>query len=88
MTIQAIEEKLQRERAIPSRYPVRVIFVENLTSYCALVCKLQGICNCVVNVADFCRAQDTLPQLEKIKKKLDTSISKLIILSQYKVSFF
>lgn len=80
MTIQAIEEKLQRERAIPSRYPVRVIFVENLTSYCALVCKLQGICNCVVNVADFCRAQDTLPQLEKIKKKLDTFRDKQVLI--------
>lgn len=41
-------------------------------SYAAIVLKhqLKGICDVTINVADFCRAPDTVPQFDQIKNKL------------------
>ena len=36
MTIAEIKEKLSQERGFGSRYPARIIFVENLDDYSAL----------------------------------------------------
>lgn len=70
MTIAEIKEKLHQERSFGSRFPVRIIFVENLDRYSALEHQLKGICDVTMNVADFCRAPDTVPQLDQIKRKL------------------
>lgn len=45
MTIAEIKEKLSQERGFGSRYPARIIFVENLDDYSALEHKVkaQGI---------------------------------------------
>ena len=58
MTIAEIKEKLSQERGFGSRYPARIIFVENLDDYSALEHQLKGICDVTINVADFCRAPD------------------------------
>ena len=70
MTIAEIKEKLSQERGFGSRYPARIIFVENLDDYSALEHQLKGICDVTINVADFCRAPDTVPQFDQIKNKL------------------
>lgn len=70
MTIAEIKEKLSSERTFGSRYPARIIFTESLDSYSSLESHLKGICDVTINVADFCRAPDTVPQFEQIKKKL------------------
>lgn len=53
MTIAEIKEKLSQERGFGSRYPTRIIFVENLDDYSALEHQLKGICDVTINVADF-----------------------------------
>lgn len=70
MTIAEIKKKLSQERGFGSRYPARIIFVENLDDYSALEHRLKGICDVTINVADFCRAPDTVPQFDQIKNKL------------------
>ena len=70
MTIAEIKEKLSQERSFGSRYPARIIFVENFDDYSALEHQLKGICDVTINVADFCRAPDTVPQFDQIKNKL------------------
>ena len=51
MTIAEIKEKLSQERGFGSRYPARIIFVENLDDYSALEHQLKGICDVTINVA-------------------------------------
>lgn len=70
MTIAEIKEKLSQERGFGSRYPARIVFVENLDDYSALEHQLKGICDVTMNVADFCRAPDTVPQFDQFKNKL------------------
>ena len=70
MTIAEIKEKLSQERGFGSRYPARIVFVENLDDYSVLEHQLKGICDVTMNVADFCRAPDTVPQFDQIKNKL------------------
>lgn len=70
MTIVEIKEKLSQERSFGSRFPARIIFAENLDDYSALEHQLKGICDVTINVADFCRAPDTVPQFDQIKNRL------------------
>lgn len=70
MTIAEIKEKLSQERSFGSRYPARIIFAENLDDYSALEHQLKGVCDVTMNMADFCRAEDTVPQFDQIKNKL------------------
>lgn len=70
MTIAEIKENLSQERGFGSRYPARIIFAENLADYSALEYQLKGICDVTMNVADFCRAEDTAPQFDQIRSKL------------------
>lgn len=70
MTIAEIKEKLSQERSFGSRFPARIIFVENLDDYSTLEHQLKGICDVTLNVADFCRAPDTVPQFDQIKNRL------------------
>lgn len=80
MTIAEIKEKLSQERGFGSRFPVRIIFVENLIEYSALEHQLKGICDVTMNVADFCRAPDTVPQFDKISQKISECDDQHILL--------
>ena len=84
MTIAEIIERLSQERSFGSRFPVRIIFVENLDEYLALENQLRGTCDVTMNVADFCRAKDTVPQFEQIKKRLKECEGKQILLPAIK----
>ena len=80
MTIAEIKQKLSEERTFGNRYPARIIFTESLEAYASLESQLKGICDVTINVADFCKAPDTVPQFEQIKKKLQTYPDKQVLL--------
>lgn len=71
MTSVEIKEKLSQERGFGSRFPARIIFIESLDAYSSLESLLKGICDITLNVADFCRTPDTIPQFDQIKTKLN-----------------
>ena len=77
MTIAEIKQKLSEERTFGNRYPARIIFTESLEAYASLESQLKGICDVTINVADFCKAPDTVPQFEQLKRNFRlTLISK------------
>lgn len=80
MTIAEIKEKLSQERGFGSRFPARIIFTESLDAYSRLEGQLKGICDITINVADFCRAPDTVPQFDQIKEKLNEYEGKQVLL--------
>ena len=80
MTVTEIKEKLSQERGFGSRFPARIIFTESLDAYSLLESQLKGVCDVTLNVADFCRAPDTVPQLDQIKAKLDEYAGKQVLL--------
>lgn len=80
MTITEIKEKLSQERGFGSRFPARIIFAESLDAYALLEGQLKGICDVTINVADFCRAPDTVPQFDQIKAKLNEYSGKQVLL--------
>ena len=80
MTIAEIKEKLSQERGFGSRFPARIIFTESLDAYSLLESQLKGICDITINVADFCRAPDTVPQFDLIKIKLNEYEGKQVLL--------
>lgn len=80
MTIAEIKEKLSQERGFGSRFPARIIFTESLNAYSRLEGQLKGICDITINIADFCRAQDTVPQFDQIKEKLNEYEGKQVLL--------
>ncbi len=80
MTIAEIKEKLSQERGFGSRFPARIIFTESLDAYSLLESQLKGICDITINVADFCRAPDTVPQFDIIQTKLNEYEGKQVLL--------
>lgn len=80
MTSVEIKEKLSQERGFGSRFPARIIFIESLDAYSSLESLLKGICDITLNVADFCRTPDTIPQFDQIKTKLNEYEGKQILL--------
>lgn len=80
MTINEIKEKLSEERTFGSRYPVRIIFAEDLDTYLLLESHLKGICDVTINIADFCKAADTVPQFDQVKKKMNDYPDKQVLL--------
>jgi len=80
MTVAEIKDKLTIERGFGSRYPVRVIFAENLDDYLELESMLKSICDTTVNLADFCSSPDTVPRLDKIKGSLSEWANQQVLL--------
>ena len=80
MNISEIKERLSQEREFGSRFPARIIFVDNLDDYILLENQLRGICEITLNIADFCRASDTVPQFDRIQTKLNGCEGKQVLL--------
>lgn len=80
MKITEIKDKLSQERGFGSRFPGRIIFTESLDAYSMLESQLKGICDVTINIADFCRAPDTVPQFDQIKTKLQEHEGEQILL--------
>lgn len=79
MTIVEIINKLRQEREIGSRFPARMIFVEDLSIYFDLVAQLKSACDVTINIADFSK-KDVVPQFDKIRNALSQYVDKQILL--------
>ncbi len=79
MTIAEITEKLAKEREFGSRFPVRVIFANDLKSYTVLVSHLRSACDETINIADFGK-EDVVPQFDKIRNYIKNRDGKQILL--------
>ena len=80
MTLDEIAERLGQEKDIGSRFPVRIIFTENLDDYTALEKRLRNICGVTLNIAEFCSADDTVPNFEKLAHALKKYPDRQILL--------
>lgn len=79
MTISEITNKLSKEREFGSRFPVRIIFVDNLKNYKKLLSHLQSACDETINIADFGKG-DVVPQFDKIREYLKNHEGQQILL--------
>ena len=58
MKVSDILDKINEERKIESRYPLRIIFCDNLEAYKHLVIQLNNTCDLKINIGEFCAADD------------------------------
>lgn len=79
MTIAEIIDKLRQERELGSRFPARIIFTEDLSSYCALVTQLKSACDVTINIADFGK-KDVVPQFDKLREAIKQYEGKQLLL--------
>lgn len=79
MTIAEIIEKLSQERTFGSRFPARIIFVEDLTAYVNLVSSLKSACDVTINIAAFGK-DDVAPRFDKLKEQLATHYGQQVLL--------
>ena len=79
MTITEIIDKLRQERELGSRFPARIIFCEDLSSYSALVTQLKSACDVTINLADFGK-KDVVPRFEKIRDAITQYDDKQVLM--------
>ena len=79
MTIAEIIDKLRQEREIGSRFPARIIFCDELSSYSALITQLKSACDVTINIADFGK-KDVVPQFDKMRDALSQYKDKQVLL--------
>lgn len=70
MTVEDILQTLSLERTFGSRFPVRIIFINDLAQYRKLIGLLQNACDVCWNIADFCAGSDVYPNFEKMQIKI------------------
>ena len=82
MTIDEILQKVDSERRIEGRFPVRMIFCESLYIYKQLVARLRGECDCCQNIAEFCSEEspDRYPKFKKLEQFIEENKDKHILL--------
>lgn len=80
MTIAEIIGKLSQEKRFGSRFPARIIFVDDLSTYSTLVSKLKSVCDVTINIAEFCKANDIAPQFDKLRDNISTYTDQHILL--------
>jgi len=82
MTIDQIIKQINTERSVGSRFPVRLIFVENLSQYEDLVTRLNKLCDITVNLSDedICTGADIYPHFNNLHNKLSQHGNKHILL--------
>lgn len=80
MTIEEIQKKIDEERRIKSRYPLRVIFCEDLVEYRNLITQLTTSCDKILCMGDFCAADDVHPRFRKIERLLEKDQGQQILL--------
>jgi len=79
VTIAEVINKLRQERDLGSRFPARIIFVEDLESYFSLIAQLKNACDVTINLADFSN-KDVVPQFDKLRGVLSSYEDKQILL--------
>lgn len=80
MKLDDILQLLDEERRYGSRFPVRIIFVEQLLQYRAMVQNLTQVCDEVLQLSNFCNANDIFPNFRKLRKSIDALQGKRILI--------
>lgn len=82
LTIDDVLQRAEIERKIESRFPVRVIFCNSLKEYKSLVSKLNGECDCCLNLGNFCSEKypDRYPRFRKLLAEIDNNKDRHILL--------
>lgn len=80
MTLQQIMQKLAAEKAMGSRFPVRVIFVDSIQQYNELLHSLSQVCDKTLQLASFCAGPDHIPNFRKMLREIDKYEGKQILL--------
>lgn len=80
MTIEEIQKKIDEERHIKSRYPLRVIFCEDFTEYQNLITQLTTSCDKTICIGDFCATDDVHPRFRKIERLIEKDPGNQILL--------
>lgn len=68
MTPEQVVQSIKADKGIPSRYPVRLIFVDEYEQYKTIVNALAEICEHKVELADHCKAPDVYPDLALLRQ--------------------
>ena len=79
MTFDQILQQIDTERALGSRFPVRLIFVEELGQYEDLVSRLTKACDVTINIADLCRSDDIYPSFRKLQDQIERNKGKHVL---------
>ena len=62
----------EKKTGIPSRFPCRVILVNNRNKFSQLILGLEGLCDHVISADDLFNGKDTMPQYERVCELLET----------------
>ena len=73
-------QRLAEEKNLGSRFPVRVIFVENINQYNELVQSLSQSCDEILQLASFCAGPDLFPNFRNVLKEMEKYSGKQILL--------
>ena len=76
--IRFYSKSTQRELS-GSRFPVRLIFVEELGQYEDLVSRLTKACDVTINIADLCRSDDIYPSFRKLQDQIERNKGKHVL---------
>lgn len=80
MTTDDIINQLSQEKRFGSRFPARIIFVDDLSAYNSLVSKLKGVCDVTIGLSQFCKAEDVVPQFDKLRDELSNYADRHVLL--------
>ena len=70
MTIEQVKRRVEEERRISSRYPMRMIFCNNISQYSAIVSWLMTSCDLTLNLGEFCGGYDKHPRFNELAKRI------------------
>ena len=70
MTPEQVIDRVRQDKGIKSRFPLRIIFVDQFDQYKMITNKLDAICDGTINIADFGSGTDTYPDFAKIQNLL------------------
>lgn len=80
MTLAEIQRRVEEERKIASRFPMRLIFCNSLAQYNALESWLKTSCDLILNLAEFCDGDDKHPRFSSLTKRIKREANKHILL--------
>jgi len=80
MILAEIQRRVEEERNIASRYPLRLIFCNNLAQYNDLVSWLRTSCDLTLNLAEYCSGDDKHPRFSRLNKRIHEEVDKHILL--------
>ena len=84
MTLDEIKASIKNEisNKIPSRFPLRLIFVNNMEEYATIKRFLMDNCEAVISLGDddICETEDIYPNFTKLKLKINKYQDKPLLL--------